>query len=774
MRSPIFVKNKRNIEFMNNGRISKLLNNSIKYIFLQVLCQWISLGCKIVIVYHIAKISEDTLAYSVSKDEVKSRVMCMLLAMAVNFVSDKLYYKASYNISIEVKEKLQNAIYKKMLNLGNDYKKYISSDEVIHLTTEGVEDVEKYYMNYLPRFFVSLITPITIFIVFCFIDFLSAGALFIVTPFLLGIVILITNLSRNGLLRIDSSKKKISDEYRNGLDGITTFKIYDADAQIAEKLKNESNGLWKSFNKHLLGFFSSAILADIITYGGTILGIIIALSRYGEGKLNISGVVMIILLSMEMFIPIRKLLSISEQKVKGINSSDRISEILGIGEEKEEISEYDDDPIEDEEEEEIHHEVTEDRTIKYQKIDIKLEDVSYECQENRHSLRNINAAFEYGKLNGVAVLSEQNGGVIADLLSGNIRDYSGSIKLNDDEAEGIGDRKSLVSILSKDCYLFTGTVRDNLKMADPEAEDSKLLHILDALKLKGYFESKRGLDTVVCADDNLTKGQRLRICFARAILADSQIYIIDDVTEGLDKESEKIVLHNIRSLADKKTVVCISHRLSSITGADNIYVLKDGTIIGCDNHIGLLEKCEEYRDEFQKQQKYENYVKTKGVRVKKYIKNDALNIQNNSNDKVDITEPSDVEFFDEDIITRRPSLLIFGRLIRLMKSLMPLTFISMLIGSMSYICTMALTAIAGADIVGGYYSKEFYLILAGIVAVAILFRFGYHYTSSILSVKTSGILGEKIFDKMRTIAPSKTNERGIEKRNAYLIKDIDT
>ena len=142
---------------MIKKRLIALLHNSKKYIFFQVLCQWIALLCQIVIVYEIADLVEIALTSYVDRATALMHAGIIVLAAVVRCVFDRLYVRASFAASVDVKKVLRRSIYEKMLSLGSNYRDYISSSEVVQLATEGVEQLETYFGKYLSQFFYSLL-----------------------------------------------------------------------------------------------------------------------------------------------------------------------------------------------------------------------------------------------------------------------------------------------------------------------------------------------------------------------------------------------------------------------------------------------------------------------------------------------------------------------------------------------------------------------------------------------------------------------------------------
>lgn len=159
-------------------------------------------------------------------------------------------------------------------------------------------------------------------------------------------------------------------------------------------------------------------------------------------------------------------------------------------------------------------------------------------------------------------------------------------------------------------YLFQGTVRDNLRTGRQAASDTELWDVLERVKLADFLRGESGLDTPLLEQGaNFSGGQRQRLALARALLHDSPVYIFDEATSNIDVESENDIMGEIHNLAEKKTVILISHRLANVTGADSIYVMDGGNIVERGRHEELLERGGVSARLWNTQQNLERYRK---------------------------------------------------------------------------------------------------------------------------------------------------------------------
>ena len=182
---------------------------------------------------------------------------------------------------------------------------------------------------------------------------------------------------------------------------------------------------------------------------------------------------------------------------------------------------------------------------------------------------------------------------IAALLSGSRTGYTGSVTLGGVPVEQLqrAQRLRALTLVPHNATIFKGTVEANLRMAKPDAAEAELWAALEQVNLADFCRSQDGLQTALHeGGSNLSGGQRQRLAMARALLHDTPIYLFDEATSNVDAESENDIMAAIRSLAGRKTVILISHRLANVVDSDCIYVLDKGRIAERGTHAELLKK----------------------------------------------------------------------------------------------------------------------------------------------------------------------------------------
>ena len=185
---------------------------------------------------------------------------------------------------------------------------------------------------------------------------------------------------------------------------------------------------------------------------------------------------------------------------------------------------------------------------------------------------------------------------------------SGTIMIGPDHLSECSEESRMrgITYIGSSSYLFKGTVRDNLLMGDPEADDDRLWKVLAECRLDEFLKGADGLDTQLTENaQNLSGGQRQRLALARALLHDSPVYIFDEATSNIDVESEEIILNRIRQMKGAKTIILISHRLVNTRDADRIFVMDNGKIAESGTHRELMKWGGTYSVLWRTQQKLE-------------------------------------------------------------------------------------------------------------------------------------------------------------------------
>lgn len=577
---------------MIDKRLIGTVPESKKYIAGNVCAQWVSLGANILLMGSVTHLLACLWQKTVGPGEIWAVGLVALAAIAVRCLCTVLSSRMSYLSSSAVKQTLRTKIYEKLLRLGASYKEQVQSSEVVQVTVEGVDQLETYFGAYLPQFFYAMLAPLTLFLVLSFVNVLSAVVLLVCVPLIPVSIALVQTWAKKLLSKYWGQYTALGDTFLENLQGMTTLKIYQADDFKQTEMNREAENFRRITMKVLTMQLNSITIMDLIAYGGAALGAILAVSQFHGGRISLAGCLFIILLAADFFLPMRQLGSFFHIAMNGMAASDKIFRLL-----------------------ELPEPVPGTQGVP-QSGGLRCENLCFAYEPERPILQDMHLELKPGSFTAVVGESGCGKSTLAGILTGKNRGYTGSVTIGGTELSEISEEQLLrhITYVGHAGYLFKGTVRENLLMARPHADDDTLWAVLEQVKLAPFLHSLQGLDTVLLEKGaNLSGGQCQRLNMARALLHDSPVYIFDEATSNIDVESENDIMAEIHALAQRKTVLLISHRLANVTAADRIYVMQQGQIAEQGTHQALLQAGGAYARLWNTQQELERYGKEAAV-----------------------------------------------------------------------------------------------------------------------------------------------------------------
>lgn len=574
---------------MINKRLIGTVAESKKYIAGNVILQWCSLTANIALMLSISRMLAELFRGSASVQLFTVTGIVVILALAVRFFCSIGAAKMGYFSSKAVKKSLREKIYQKFLRLGSSYNEQVKTSEVVQVAVEGVDQLETYFGAYLPQFFYAMLAPLTLFIVLCFVNVAAAVVLLICVPLIPVAIAAVQTWAKKLLSKYWGQYTELGDTFLENLQGLTTLKIYQADAFKQQEMNEQAEKFRKITMKVLTMQLNSITIMDLIAYGGAALGVIMAVTQYQSGGVSLEGCLLIILLAADFFIPMRQLGSFFHIAMNGMAASDKIFRLLDLEETKPEITES----------------FPSGHTI-------RCSGLSFSYEPDREILHSVDLTFPQGSFTALVGESGCGKSTLASILMGRNKGYTGSVSVGGVPLSSIQEESLLrnITYISHQSYLFKGTVRENLLMGKPGASDEELWAVLSRVNLAEFLKAEQGLDTRLLEKaSNLSGGQCQRLALARALLHDSPVYIFDEATSNIDVESENDIMREIHELAKSKTVILVSHRLANVVGADHIYVLDHGIVAESGSHEELLAHHGLYERLWSAQQTLEQFGK---------------------------------------------------------------------------------------------------------------------------------------------------------------------
>lgn len=665
---------------MFDKRLFSLAPGVGRLVAAKVLCQWVGLLANVVFVVTVVVMLSPALAvvesafdpmFSMGDSGLISRLFIgfgyggfsaetyvgCVLAIVVCAVLRFLMMRAAAYFGAEAAERvklaLREQLFNKMLAIGPSYSQHISTADVVQSAGEGIEQIQSFFELFLPQLFYAILAPVTLFFIVAPINMPTAVTLLVCAPLIVLIVGMVAMRAARVFKKYWGKYTDMGSVFLDNVQGLETLKTFDADAHAAKKMGEQAEQFRVMTMNVLQIQLRSLTAMDVVAYGGAAAGVGVSIWQYASGAaLPLAGVLLIVLLSADFFIPLRQLGSFFHVAMNGMTSTKRIFALL-------------DTPIPAHGMQEMPEFGASDNGV-----DVCFDDVSFRYVDvNTDAAAAVSVAadtavtadMETGKTGQIGGKSgvvgagktgmskDDDGSVVAlhgvsftarrgqvtaivgpsgsgkstavELLSGNLSGYEGCMWLqsgntgnNSTQRYQINDLsiESLtreIAIVAAQSHLFAGTLRDNLLMAKPDATESELWQALEAAHISDFVRAQSqelGL-AIEQGASNLSGGQKQRIAIARALLREPAVYIFDEATSSVDVESETLILQTIRALANRgKTVIMVTHRMANAADADHVVVFERGRVAEQGTHVELMRANGTYAKLFHAQQTVEN------------------------------------------------------------------------------------------------------------------------------------------------------------------------
>ena len=483
---------------------------------------------------------------------------------------------AAHKTAAVVQGVLRQAIYERVTALGPAHFTRSRTGDVILSMVEGVQQLEVYFGQYLPQLAVAVLTPMLIFAFVAFVDLpvalvlLTAALLTLLAPSLWH-----RKDSRQSLFR-QKAYAAFGAEFLDSVQGLTTLKAFGQSGARARMLETKGRDLFQS----TMGVLGANTFARGITDTGMAVGAVAALGlgawRVREGDMTLTALLVVLMLGIEVFRPLRELRVVLHQGMLGLSAAGGIMEILDA---RPRVSDRAT-PLLD--------------AAALSPI-VAFEGVSFSYPGGRRAAHEgLSFEVKAGERVGIVGPSGAGKSTVARLL---LRFYDpdrGRVTIGGRDIRDLtlDQLRSLIAVVSQDTYLFHGTVEDNLRMGKPEATPAELQAAARAANAEEFITRlPHGYQTVVGERGvRLSGGQRQRIAIARALLRDAPILILDEALSSVDAESEAVIQQALDRLMEGRTTLIFAHRLSSVIGADRILALEGGRVVESGTHAELMAR----------------------------------------------------------------------------------------------------------------------------------------------------------------------------------------
>jgi len=516
--------------------------------------------------------------------DLKYQLIKALESSLIMLAGELLVGEAEYRCTAQARRTLRAKVMNKILELDVGDVDRLGVTRTINAGVDGIETMQVYYTRYLPGFVYGLIAPIYLFFVLknkC----MPAAILLLCC----AIVILpLNNIFRDVLEKLKSAYWRdladLTSYYLESINSLTTTELFgrggDREKTLGQKAKKLTSTILGVMRKNFLSAAFNETLMNTAIFASTV----IVCRELIIGNISLVSALAVLMLSYGFFSSIRKLQWIAHDALMGIAAAQNLSEIFNTETSMEiEQKEYD----------------------KEQFDGIRFKDVCFSYKDRDPVLKGLNLDIPRGKTTAIVGESGCGKSTTVNMLLRFYDAQKGHIYFHGRDYKSVVPRvlRDNIIMVPQQVFIFSGTIKDNLLIADPNASDEKLMEVLELVRLKDWIMTKEnGLyEFVGDAGSRLSGGQRQKIGIARALLCQSEYIVFDEATSSVDEESEREIWACIEELSKIRTLIIISHRLSTVRKADVIYVIESGVVVQSGNHSELMDKQGLYRNLVEQQ-----------------------------------------------------------------------------------------------------------------------------------------------------------------------------
>ena len=494
-----------------------------------------------------------------------------------------------YKTAAEARTSMRRMIFSRVLELDAGGIEKIGPVSAITASVDAVEQMQMYFSTYLPSLICSILAPVYLFFHLKNISMPVALLLLAVSLVLLPV----NNLFRCRIEQIRKTYWKSLDDmtgyYMDSLRGLTTLKLFDRDQEHSRILGEKADILNYNINCFMKVNFTSFLVTEAMIYAAILFALVNSAGRIADGSMTIAQALIVLMLSYSYFSAAKELMNASHSALTAIAAAGKVEEILDTDTSRPYDPALPADPKQFE--------------------GIRMDHVSYGYEGRSRALQDISLTVPKGKTVAMVGLSGCGKSTTASLLMRFCDPLSGNIYIEGKDYCSMKpeELRKHIAMVPQQVNLFSGTIRENLLLADPGAKDAALLEALEEAGLGAFIRSQsKGLDSDVGnAGSSLSGGQRQKMGIARALLSKAEYMIFDEATSSVDPQSEKEIWKTIGHLAESRTLIIISHRMSSVQNADCIYVLRDGRVAQHGTHEVLMAEAGLYKELVVRQQAME-------------------------------------------------------------------------------------------------------------------------------------------------------------------------
>ncbi len=473
-----------------------------------------------------------------------------------------------------VQAKLRRALYAHITTLGPAHFGRARTGDVVLSMVEGVQQLEVYFGQFLPQLAVAALTPVLIFGFVVLVDWPVALVTLVAALATLLLPAFWHRHESAASFARSRAYAAYGAEFLDTLQGLPTLKAFGQSAARRRLLEDKGRVLFESTMWVLGSNVLTRGLADTAIAVGAVAALALGIARVHAGAIGLPSLLVILMLGVEVFRPLRELRVVLHQGMLGMSAAEGIVAILTARPQVSDVADV--------------ARLATPLTPSVEFVDVVFAYPGGRAASHAH----VSFAVAPGERVGFVGASGAGKSTVARLLLRFYDPQDGRVLIGGRDVRSLrlDDLRAQVAIVQQDTYLFHGTVEDNLRLGKPDATADELRAAARAANADEFIARlPLGYQTVVGERGvRLSGGQRQRIAIARALLRDAPILVLDEALSSVDAENEAIIQQALDRLMQGRTTLVFAHRLSSVVNADRIVVLDAGRVVETGTHRELM------------------------------------------------------------------------------------------------------------------------------------------------------------------------------------------
>ena len=511
-----------------------------------------------------------------SADELVMPIIFAALVMLMRGIFEHWRTMTAHETSAIVQKQLRRRLFDKIVSLGPGYTGRQRSGELVLTLVDGIEQLETYFGEYLPQLFISALTPLMIFAFVAFLDFPVALILLVAAFVALAAPSAWHKFDTKRSLERQQAYAAFASDFLDGIQGLATLKSFGQSGSRTELLKKRSFELFRSTMWVLATNSLSRGITDTSIAVGAAAGLGYGAYRTMAGEMELTTLLIILMMGVEIFRPLRDLRTVLHQGMVGLSAAQGVYKIL------------DAQPV-------VLEEHSGNSTTRLEPS-IDFDSVSFSYPEHSHIVHNC-LNFNISKGERVGIVGSSGCGkssIVKLLLRFHDPGQEGSISIGGKDLRNItlDQLRREISVVHQYTFLFHGTIEENIRMGNPEASETEITDAARNANIHEFVTTLPDRYKTIIGEKGikLSGGQRQRIAIARALLRDTPILILDEALSAVDAENEYVIQQALDRLMKNRTTLVLAHRLSSIIKCDRILVMDQGRVVESGHHEALMKK----------------------------------------------------------------------------------------------------------------------------------------------------------------------------------------